>query len=283
MATPPAASTAETRAGYRGSMFRCHEAMPTGGVASPLYRRLLEEWIHLNDIAAVTHTLRDWGSSEQVLAGCRRPADIVDRVDTAGPEGADPYLIALIRLCQGGSQLAGRILLQLMLPKLAAMAVRTRGTSGDNAWSEDRRHIIVAEFWAVIAGYPVDRRTRRVAANLALDTLHRVTADTRSRIQTVSTEDVVLHAVDHDSPLRARNDVTSDDDLLHVLAWAVREGVITRDDGRLLAQVYVIDQRDDAASERGITDAALRQRCLRARQRLGRAWLEITTDSPVVA
>ncbi|MGF1660995.1 MAG: hypothetical protein ACFCVG_00740 [Kineosporiaceae bacterium] len=251
-------------------MFRCHDTMPAT-VTSPLYRRLIEEWIHLNDVAAVAHTLREWGQGEPVLTGCRRPADIVDKVDAAGPDSTDPFLLALIRLCQGGSQLAGRVLLQLMLPKLAAMAVRTRGTSADNAWSEDRRHIVVAEFWAVVTDYPVARRTRRVAANLALDTLHRVTADTRNRVHTVAYDDIEVLAVDPAPAPRAQAEVTSDDDLLHLLTWAVREGIVTADDGRLLAQVYVADQRDRAAAQRGLSDTALRQRCLRARKRLAEA------------
>ena len=88
-------------------------------------------------------------------------------------------LLALIRLTQAGHQLAGRVVLQLMLPKLGRMTNRTSGTTSENAWSEDRRHIAVAEFWDVVATYPVGRRTRRVAANLALETLHRLTAATR--------------------------------------------------------------------------------------------------------
>ena len=156
------------------SSFRYHDRRPLQ-VSSPLYRQLIDEWIDLNQLNSSRLAVRRWGRAEPALQGHGRPADLVDAVDGADAAGQDRMLLALVRLTQAGHQLAGRVLLQLMLPKLGRIAIRTAGHGSDSAWTEDRRHIVVAEFWDVISGYPVKRRTSRVAANLSLETLRRVT------------------------------------------------------------------------------------------------------------
>ncbi|GAA1435918.1 hypothetical protein GCM10009616_34360 [Microlunatus lacustris] len=243
-------------------------------VASPLYRQLIQEWVHVNTLTSSTVAAARWGRLEPVLAGHARPADLVDAVDSATCEEQDSMLLALMRLTQAGHQLAGRVVLQLMLPKLGRMTNRTSGTTSDNAWSEDRRHIAVAEFWDVVATYPVSRRTRKVAANLALETLRRLTAATRGPRPDLPVDEQDLHralpstAADQHSHT---NELTTEADLVQVISWAVNTGVLTADDGRLLHLVYLSGTnggRDDAATQYGLTAAAVRQRCSRARRRL---------------
>jgi hypothetical protein len=160
-------------------MFRQHDEAPEA-VESPLYRQLTQEWVHLNHLPSTSRTLRHWARNEPVLAGFQRPGDIVDAIDQAANEGKDQLLLALVRTFQAGQQLAGRIIVQALLPKLAKLTqnggIAPRLSSGaPSQWREDCRHIAIAELWRTMADYPAERRTQRVAANLVLDTLHIVT------------------------------------------------------------------------------------------------------------
>lgn len=271
------------------SAFRHHDRLPPR-VASPLYRQLIQEWVHLNALQSSTVAAARWGRLEPVLAGHSRPADLVDGVDGATRDQQDAMLLALIRLTQAGHQLAGRVALQLMLPKLGRITNRTGGTTSDNAWSEDRRHIAVAEFWDVVATYPASRRTRTVAANLALETLHRLTAATRGPRPDLPVDEQDLHRVLPATPASDRStagDLTADADLVQVISWAVSTNVITADDGRLLQLVYLPNGgagRVDAADQYGLSAAAVRQRCSRARRRLVTAVrAELTNDGDLTA
>ena len=153
--------------------FRQHDQVPTD-VPSSIYRQLCREWVQLNALTSSETTVRRWGRLEPALAGHIRPSDIVDAIDAATPTRQNEMLAALTRLLQAGHQLAGRVVLQAMLPKLVRITLRTSATSSDNAWTEDRHHITLAEFWDVLATYPLHRRPDKIASNLALDTLHRV-------------------------------------------------------------------------------------------------------------
>jgi hypothetical protein len=259
-------------------------------VASPLYRQLIQEWVHLNALPSSSVAAARWGRLEPALEGHARPADLVDAVDQATRGQQDAMLLALIRLTQAGHQLAGRVVLQLMLPKLGRITNRTGATTSDNAWSEDRRHIAVAEFWEVINIYPVSRRTRRVAANLALETLHRLTAATRGPRPDLPVDEQDLHRALPSTPAGDDGAVcglTADADLIQVIRWAVSTDVITDADGRLLQLVYLPaggDGRVDAANHYGLTADAVRQRCSRARRRLVTAVrAELTNDSDLTA
>lgn len=252
------------------SAFRHHDSLPAR-ISSPLYRQLIQEWISLNATNTSSATIRRWGRLEADLAGYDRPYAIVDAVDSASPVTQDRMLLSLIRLTQSGHQLAGRIALQLMLPKLGKMALRIAGTDSDNAWSEDRRHIVVAEFWDVLATYPVDRRPSKVAANLALDTLYRATAGSRTQASDIPVDPTgtVLRILDE----QAREDVeshvirdaclSSETDLPGLLNWAVANGTITQADSELMITVYL-----RTPSRAGRFPDAVRQRCSRARRQL---------------
>ena len=256
-------------------LFRTHETMPTG-ITSALFRRLIAEWVNLHGLPSTTTTLRGWGRLEPVLAGHERPGGLVDAIDAACPADEDALLLALLRLTQDGHQLAGRIVVHAMLPKIAHMATRTAHTTTRDTWAEDRRHSAVAELWTVIATYRVDRRPSKVAGNLALDTLHRLTAPGPATGTEIPTDPLELPtapsaAVGDDVP---PGELSQDVDLAQLLTWATRNGLITLEDARLLTLVYTPDDdapgaRSDAAARRlGLTPAAVRQRCARTRRRL---------------
>lgn len=259
------------------STFRHHDQMPPR-IESPLFRQLIREWIALNALASSTATVQRWGRLEPVLKGHRRPGDLVDAVDAADPELKDEILGALIRLFQDGHQLAGRVVLQSMLIKLGRITNRTSGSGSDNAWAEDRRHIAVAEFWDVLADYPLARRPRKIAANLGLDTLHRLTGETRGQRPDLPVDPDDLQEGDLDrglpgpDPVSAAVGLDVDADLIQVVTWAVAQRVITRQDASLLVEVYLPAPGTSgtalAAGHLGLSESAIRQRCSRARRLL---------------
>jgi hypothetical protein len=259
------------------SAFRRHDAVPSR-VASPLFRQLITEWVALNALPSSAAAVHKWGRLQPVLSGHRVPGDLVDAIDAAGPAGKDEILGALIRLFQEGHQLAGRVVLQSMLIKIGRITMRTRATSSDNAWAEDRRHMAVAEFWDVLAGYPLQRRPRKIPANLALDTLHRLTGETRGQRPDRPLDPTELPE-EHCGRLMTTAfadpeniGLTVDADLVQVVTWAVGRNVITAQDAELLVQVYLPEPGTSgtaaAATRLGLTDAAIRQRCSRARKLL---------------
>jgi len=259
------------------SAFRQHHQVPVR-VESALFRQLIGEWVSLNALASSAAAILKWGRLEPALAGYHSPGDLVDAVDAANPAGKDEILGALIRLFQAGHQLAGRVVLQSMLIKLGRITLRTRGTSSDNAWAEDRRHVAVAEFWDILASYPLQRRPQKIAANLGLDTLHRLTGETRGQgpdrpldpTELPEEESGRLMTTTFANPEEVGLSV--DADLVQVVTWAVRRGVITAADAELLVQVYLPTPGTSgtaaAATRLGLSDVAVRQRCSRARKLL---------------
>lgn len=261
------------------SAFRHHDHVPPG-ITSPLYRRLITEWVALNQAPASVTTLAAWARTEPVLTGYTRPGDVIDAIDTAPPPGQDALLLALVRLAQAGHQLAGRVVLQAMLPKLGKMSCRTPGTTSDDAWAEDRHHITVATCWDVITTYNTDRRTTTVAGNLAMDTLNALTRPARRpRPVETPTDPATLAAVDIPTGEPAEpGELTVDADLAELLGWALGHGHVTPDEATVLRLVYTPDddgaagsRSETAARQLGLSAAAVRQRCARTRRKLQRA------------
>lgn len=248
------------------SAFRYHQQMP-GKVTSPLFRQLISEWITLNSTTSASSTVARWSKSEPLLEGFQHPHEIVDAIDSAQPEQQDAYFLSLLRLTQQGQALAGRILLQLMLPKLGRISLRMAARDADTLWDEDRKQLVVAEFWDIISTYAVDRRPNAVPVKLALDTLHRCTMKQPWRRQEIPSDDAASfidrpareHDHDSDEPIR----------LADVVSWGVKQSVISQDDADLMVSIYVDEEKPQQAADRlKVSAAVIRKRCSRARQRL---------------
>ena len=248
------------------SAFRYHHQMP-GKVSSPLFHQLISEWITLNSTTSASNTVTRWATSEPLLEGFQHPHEIVDAIDSAQPEQQDAYFLSLLRLTQQGQALAGRILLQLMLPKLGRISLRMAARDADTLWDEDRKQLVVAEFWDIISNYAVDRRPNAVPVKLALDTLHRCTMKQPWRRQEIPSDDAASfidrpareHDHDSDEPIR----------LADVVSWGVKQSVISQDDADLMVSIYVDEEKPQQAADRlKVSAAVIRKRCSRARQRL---------------
>jgi len=78
----------------------------------------------------------------------------------------DEYLSDLVRIA-AHDQLAARIVLQRIIPGLISIAVRRAPiTANGLAGAFD---LVTSAAWLVICQFPIDRRPRRVAANLLMD------------------------------------------------------------------------------------------------------------------
>ncbi len=242
-----------------------------------IFGQLGQEWTRLGALPSMAHTLGRWGRAEPVLAGPTSLGELVDRIDTSHSVEEDQLLLALLRLAQAGQQLAGRVLLQAMLPKISRMVRRMRPTSNDDRRIEDRRHIAVATFWEVLHTYPAGRRQTKIAANLALDTLHQLTSGHRKPPGDIPLSPDVcadrLAARAYEDPRTSGGGLSSDADLLEVIIWGLDVRAICAEEASLLVRVYLPDPRDghrgaDVAHELGLSHTVLRKRCSRARRRL---------------
>lgn len=209
-----------------------------------------------------------WASDNPVLSGCGNPGAVLEAI-RADP---DPVLAALIAIHQSlrapGSgaedHLAGRIVLQAMLGKIVTMA------------GKDSRHAVedyVGQLWARIDSYPLARRPRRIAANLALDTLKAVTHDTDGRDMPVTADELELaglgHTVTTAGPGLSDIDEVADLTVHRVLRTAHLLGLIDEPTRRLLLSVYAEGLTSaDAATRHGLTPATVRFRCSKAIRRM---------------
>ncbi len=172
----------------------------------------------------------------------------------------DAVLGALLLEATAGSTLAGRVVVQAMLGKLVRMAQAQPGIGVDD---------FVAALWCRIRGYPLDRRPRRIAANLALDTLKDVLVDARrARLETSMPWPPGEH-LDHLMPARVVSDGSADVSAPAVLHAAARLGLIDPPTRAVLQSVYVDGLTSGRAGARhGITADLVRYRCSRAVRRM---------------
>ena len=255
-----------------------------GGQPRSIFAELADDWTRLCRRTPLARQVRRWAEAEPALAAAASPHDLLARIDHADQSVTDDMLIALIRLTQDGQQLAGRVLLQAMLPKLARISRSFRQAHGaDLRAPRERQHLAVAAFWEVLHSYPAGRRHRTVAGNLALETLHLLTQDLRKQAPDLPLDledepDLHSHNVvgvaESTQPgvQDVGSGITAEADLIDVVTWGVEVHAITGEEAALLVRVYLPDPAlagsAAIAEHLGTTPAAVRQRCSRARRRL---------------
>lgn len=257
---------------------------PPRHASASLAGRLNREWAQLVAGPTAAAALSRWGRTCPPLSSLGTLDDVLSLLADADATARDAVLLALIQAAQAGDALAGRTVLQTMLGKavrVAGTVARRDDVRGDQ---EEALARAVAALWQAIATYPVAQRPARVAANLALDTVavaqrgHTGSSHFRRSYRELPVADVasVRPAVQHDAdPDQLRG--PADAQLLTVLSWAVRAGVLDLDDALLLVRVYSVDGHGRPADGRavaaqaGLSWPALRQRCRRLAQRLGAA------------
>ncbi|MYV97628.1 hypothetical protein [Streptomyces sp. SID3343] len=269
--------------------------------------RLNDEWDRLDEHSRTHEDMAGWARGFPVLGEYSSLGALEAGISTASRPRQDELLIALLALNNRRSALAGRALLQQMLPCAVRLAAN-RATSGEDF--DDTVGLVLGHLYEAIGAYPYRRRTKRVAANLSLDTLHRVThsgegghpaspapgarplADPTSVDAWLDTGAALERAV-RAGVIEAADDALSDwreadpygprtprEDLVALLVHAVDAEALSRDEARMLAQDYRETQLSgpELAATRGVSYSALRKRHSRAVRRL-RATLHMAPTS----
>ncbi|HEY0240585.1 MAG TPA: hypothetical protein VGC37_18290 [Friedmanniella sp.] len=216
-------------------------------------RRMDAEWGALGDDRSAGDACRRWAAMVPVLSGCAGPADVLARVAGA----PDAVLGHLLAESAAGDPLAGRVVLQALLPKVVRMA------SVDPLAAVDD---YLTAMWCVIAVYPLERRPASIAANLALDTLKAVRRERRPAVDVVTPPDLLQLVADcrparvlGSPPERGGPTVT------RVLTRARDHQLLDVTTSQLLHSVYADGLSGESAARRhGLSPGAVRVRCARA-------------------
>jgi hypothetical protein len=252
----------------------------SGGQRAGLAARLNGEWSRLRVAEDSTACVLDWARRCPALGGMVSLPGLEAALVQADAGTRDRMLLALLELART-EELAGRVVLQAMLGKAVRLAGThlTRQAQFGGADGEEALAVAVAALWQVIRTYPVATRRRRVAANLALETLalvHRGQVGGAVRGgQEVPIADLRVPGLEE--RVTGGEQVPVDAELVAVLAWAVQQAVITPAEARLLATVYGVDSTGRPmdgprlAAELGVSWPAVRQRCSRSVRRLAGA------------
>jgi DNA-directed RNA polymerase specialized sigma24 family protein len=199
----------------------------------------------------------DWQSVDPALHRFACGREIVRFLHgPAAPNEKDDVLRALVRVAPS-EPFAARAVLQALLPGLKTLSRRLvrHGRSRGDVWQH-----LLATAWERIVTYPLERRPRRIAANLLLDTLHAALGQlARERADVLELTERALPAADCDP--------SGDIDAL--FARAVALGVVSASDAELVLETR-IDGRDlaDAAASRGVFYNTAKLRRQRAERRL---------------
>ncbi len=203
---------------------------------------------------------RNWADTQPTLARFANADALVrflhnnaNRVDA---REKDAVLCALLAIARD-DVLAGRVVLQALLPGLKQLAGRALFASSER---ETFWELLLAHTWSQIRGYPLESRPRSVAANLLFDSLQRTLRELgRER----------RHHRRYDSQPIESATVREQGEPELVLRNAVRAGAITAAEARMIFVVRM-ERRPlaDGAAEQGIDYNVARVRLQRAERRL---------------
>jgi hypothetical protein len=224
-----------------------------------VFTELDHEWRYLGSSPAARQRLRTWATDAPALTDYAHPAALVVDANRRGnPPRSDQLLVAVTRHATGGDDLASRTLLQALLPGLKAIARRYRPIV--NARGQDTDSLVIAYAWEQICCFPLERRPRRIAANILYDTqqqLHR-------SINRPTPALVPIEAITHEPAAPPTGD-----DPRAWLEHAVARGVLTPDEARLIAVTRLgYGTIADLAHVFDCDPATLRRRRRRAEDRL---------------
>ena len=257
--------------------FRAHTELPESiaslHAARPVLAALVREWVDLCSRPATARTVQRWSRLQPTLEGADSLGELVDAIDRADYSAKDAAISTLLLIHQEGSTLAGRALLQLLLPQLANVGSRVHRQSSEAG--DDGDHLAVATFWDVLGDYrPQDASfaslastTRsRIWRQLERDRAHaHVEPAASDYLGTVSfanmnADDVVIPA----------GELDADGDLEMLISWAISSGVITSREAKVLVVGLCSGQGriDQLAGLLDCSNASARQQLSRIRARV---------------
>ncbi len=228
-----------------------------------LLDRLDTEWDHLRTSRRALRTARSWAGSYRDHPLATVVADISDLDDlrratqrSNDPERPDDaILLALVELAQG-DELAGRCVLQHLMPALIGHAMRYRSFSD----KVDPVGHVVTTAWLAIRSYDVDRRRHHVASSLISDAVFQAF---RRHLRRRSISEQVWSPVRFLDTPHLDEPATSLDEFVTVLREARRAGVPTSDLD-LLRELVRYGTPRQVALQRNVTPRTIRNHRSRA-------------------
>ena len=224
-----------------------------------LFQQLDEEWTHLVRSRHTRRCLAEWSKSSPQLRGLDDLDALVEHANRRGRDHeSDQVLIALARRA-GVDDLAARTLLQALMPGMRWLARRYHTLA--SAAGEDPVSLVVALTYERIRVYPFDRRPRRIAANVLLDTRQRLQRTVgRTGPMIVPLETLTIEPALAGGPIEEAG---------ALLDEAVAQRVIVPRDANLIALTRLYDHPvAELAAHLGCQAQTLRQRRRRAEARL---------------
>lgn len=237
--------------------------------------QLDREWRQLSS-GPLRSKLRAWAEHEPALAPFVDPVTLIRFLRRPGPWAARDALLKALLFRARVDPLAGRVVLEALLPGLKRVAERVilDARDRDELWS-----LLLAYAWEQIRTYPLERRPSRIAANLLLDTRRktldeflRERARTRIRPDALNTPRARRRPAHQELPAalpstahapRAQGDV---DALLHA---AVEAGAISSYEAELIARTRIDGVAlHELATAASVAYHTLNVRRIRAERRL---------------
>ncbi len=198
----------------------------------------------MQDFEGLEGIVQGWAERHAALGACASAIDVVTAIRT----DPDPVLTALLIESFAGCEVAPRLILHGLLPRLRSLAALDgQAEVGD----------YVTHLWLRIRTYPLQRRPQRIAGNLVLDTLKAVHAERPSRR---------LHLRD---PLELNTVVMEDPETplpsaAGVLGLAADLGLVDPPTHATLVSVYAHGLSEPAAAELfRVSPTTIRRRCSR--------------------
>lgn len=212
---------------------------------------------------------RGWRAEDATFRPFGHPEALLTFLHRRGrPDAKDPVLLALLVRARQ-DQLAGRVVLQAMLPGLKSLSARLARSvvSFEELWQ-----VLFACLWERIVTYPVERRPSRVAANLLLDTMKKTLAELKNEAKALGQlselsldefDDLLGTPAESDGAVDGRVDVEA------VLSRAIVAGAVTGEEAELILATEIDGVPMAAVAERlGVSYNAVKIRRQRAEQRL---------------
>lgn len=239
--------------------------------------QLDREWRHLSG-GRLRSKLSEWAEHEPALAPFVEPATLIRFLRRPGPWAARDALLRALLFRARVDPLAGRVVLEALLPGLKRLAERVilDARDRDELWS-----LLLACAWEQIRTYPLERRPSRIAANLLLDTRRktldeflRERARTRCRSDDTKATPRARRRPAHQefpaaltSAAATRPQAHGDVDAL--LDSAVEAGAISSEEAELIARTRIDGAAlHELAATAGVAYHTLNVRRIRAERRL---------------
>ena len=220
--------------------------------------RLEREWQALAGGALVPR-LRVWRREEPALAAFATPDTVIRFLHSRAPGLEKDGVLRALLARSRTDPLAARVVLQALLPGLKGLARRIFLDADD---VEQLWQLLLASAWEQIRTYPLERRPRRIAANLLLDSM-RATLDELARERGRRGELPATPVIPNAAAPTPASDVQT------VLERAVAAGAISADEAELILRTRIDEQAiADTARAFGVSYNVLRVRLQRAERRL---------------